>query len=191
MIIEKLSSLTVKVSITHEELSRYNTNFENLKNGNANTERLISYIIHEIKENLNINLYSEYIYIEAFSCINNSCVLYISAIDENTDPEGINTVLPELLILETNNIKNMIRFSVEITKYLPTSHKNSSLYYCGSKFRMIMDINPENFESIMDTATTNDLKYCTEEKNIPLTEEYFRCIFENSAIGKLSGELPF
>lgn len=192
MIIEKLSSLTVKVSLTVNELHAYDLSFECLENNSQNTRALIAYIIHEIRVNLGLNLYSEHLYIEAFSCVNNGCILYISAVDNSlSDKAEENGMTSGIVMLESGTEKNMIRFSVDFDRYFHEYGIDSRLYYSDNIFRLIIHVDPEKFDSVIDTAFTHGLKYCTDESVTAYTQEYFTCIFDESAIEKLSGKKSF
>lgn len=191
MIIEKLSSLTVKVSLTQEDMANHNVCFEYIQKDNINTAKLISYIVHEIKENLGIDLYSENLYIEAFSCTNNNCILYISAIDKTDDISDPSVLPPDFIILETNSAKNIIRFSVELMKYFYEYHKSSSLYHNRNIFRMILDTTDDYNGSIIETAVANNLKYYTDDLTLAHTKEYFKCVLSNNAVKNLSGNKSF
>ncbi|MBP1566203.1 MAG: adaptor protein MecA [Oscillospiraceae bacterium] len=189
MIIEKLSSLTVKVSLSQEDMASHNISFEHIQKDDINTTKLITYIVHEIKENLGLNLYSEHLYIEAFSCTNNNCILYISAIDNEIN-ESANCT-HGFIILESTSAKSIITFCTELINIFNEYNENSSLYHYKNTFRMILDINPDKFESIEETAIVNSIKYYTDKMTMIYTKEYFNLIFKKDAVNKLSGNLSF
>lgn len=188
MIIEKLSSLTVKVSLNKNELTKYGLCFENLADKDSRTRNLIERIITEIKSSLGINLYNEHLYIEALSGTHQDCIFYISAIETELSDE---TEKREKLILETSSEKDLIMFSSVFSKYFSEDYKSSSLYYRKKRFRIIIDASPDKYEDILDSASDCGLTDCHEKYDEACTKEYFICIFEQDAIPKLSGAKDF
>lgn len=193
MIIEQLSSLTVKVSLTKTDLENHNVNFESLENSNKNTKEFVSSVIDEVRLNLGLDLYNEPLYIEAFSCINNGCILYISAIDNSLyeQPDQPEENISEFIILETRSAKMLIRFSIDFLKYFCESHIGSTLYYSDNIFRLIINIHSESYSGILDTAINHGFKYSTDKTLLAYTEEYYSCIFKCNAADKLSGKILF
>lgn len=196
MTIEKLSSLTVKVSVTDNELRHFELSFEQLENHDRNTRELIAYALHEIRNNLGLNLYNEHLYIEAFSCSTSGCILYISVIDESIyEQPSIRNFFPEELMFETGCEKTIIRFSAELENYFTGTHSNSKLFYNNNIFRLIYSINDDLdydiAESILDTAENYNIRYITDKTAIAYTEEYYVCIIENDAVEKLAGKILF
>ncbi len=196
MTIEKLSSLTVKVSVTDNELSHFELSFEQLENHDKNTRDLIAYALHEIRNHLGLNLYNEHLYIEAFSCSTCGCILYISVIDSSIyeePPSG--SLFPEELMFETGSEKTIIRFSGDLDKYFTDTHNSSKLFYNNNIFRLIYSINKDFdydiAESIIDTAENYNIRYYTDRIAIAYTEEYYCCIIESDAVPKLAGKQLF
>lgn len=191
MIIEKLSSLTVKVSLSHNELTEFGLNFEKLDSNNTETKQLIKIIIEEIKRNLGLNLHNENLYIETFSS-RNGCILYISVTCTDLGFKISNTSKrTDYLILETPDEKNLIRFSCDLFRYLEEYVVSSSLYYYNGTFRMILKINIIKKDSITDCAENHILNVMGGIEAKTATEEYFKCIFESEAAERLSGKKSF
>lgn len=196
MTIEKLSSLTVKVSVTDNELRHFELSFEQLENHDRNTRELIAYALHEIRNHLGLNLYNEHLYIEAFSCSSSGCILYISVIDESIyEQPMVNNLFQNELMFETGCEKTIIRFSADLDNYFIGTHNNSKLFYNNNIFRLIYKINSDFdydiAESIIDAAENYNIRYITDRTAIAYTEEYFFCIIESDAVPKLAGKLSF
>lgn len=190
MTIEKLSSLTVKVSLSKNELEKYSLCFDLLENNNKNTRELIAYLVYEIRQKTGVNLYNEHLYIEAFANANYGCILYISAVDTSINEDEEDN-FPDIILLEADNEKNIIKFSKNYMKYFFDKYNKSMLYIKDGIYRIILHINAQKFENIIDSALSNNLKYTAEAKSIAYTCEYFNCIFDSKAIEKLSGQELF
>lgn len=189
MIIEKLSSLTIKVTISNHDMKNYRLDFDSLSENSINTKQLIRHILREISRHLGINLFNESLYIEAFSYNEKKYILYISVTDarinECTDCSNVS----EKSIIETADSKKLILFSKDFVKYYSEYCTDSSLYHRNDVFRLIIETVPEKSESVADCAFSHGLhsfhgNICAAE-----TTEYYDCIIENSAAEKLAGQI--
>jgi negative regulator of genetic competence, sporulation and motility len=190
LIIEKLSSLTIKVSITENELSEYALSFDSLNSSDSRTKEFIMYVLREIRSNLGINLCNENLYIEAFSCINKDCILYISAVDLSISDDTENTHEEAgFIIFEATDPHKLIRFSEDIKRYFDEYCISSRLYHHNNVFRLFIELDCEKADSMIDTAFTHGLKYSSDNIIAAKTEEYFVCVIEENAVGKLSGQV--
>lgn len=190
MTIEKLSSLTVKVSLSSAELEAYSLDFDLINEYSKNTENLLKYILKEIYIHLGLNLFSENLYIEAFSCSDQKCVLYIS-VSGDPDEKIIcdNEAEKEKTILETGNSTDMISFSKDIAEYYNDYFSNSSLYHSNNIFRLLIETEPEKSESIADCAASHRLRSMYGNIAEAQTKEYFSCVISEYAVEKLSGSI--
>lgn len=191
MIIEKLSSLTIKVTVAQKDMIAYGLDFDSLSENNSNTENLLRYILREISRHLGINLFNESLYIEAFSYTEHSCILYISVTESYINEQLIKNKTPEKTVLESLNSNDLILFSKDFMKYYEEYCFDSSLYYKNNIFRMIIETNSKKAESIADCALSHGLRRLHGNINAAETAEYFDCIIKNSAAEKLSGQMSF
>lgn len=189
MIIEKLSSMTIKVTISKYDMKKYDLDFGSLSENNSKTEKFLRYVLKEILFHLGINLFNESLYIEAFSCSRNNCIFYISVTDARLNEEQKTDSEPEKNIIESGNSTELILFSKDFIKYYSEYCIGSSLYHKNNIYRLIIETLPEKSESIADCASGYGLRRFQGNIRAAETYEYFDCIIKNSAAEKLSGKI--
>jgi len=191
MIIEKLSSLTVKITLNDYELDFFGLNYELLKNNDSSTKKLITYILDEIKNNININLFNEHLYIEAFSGKHKHCILYISVIYINDIIKMDNIrYCSDKIIIVSECIRSLIKYSCILSE----NHifPESNLFLLQNRYLLIIyDIISSDPELPERTAANCGLEYYTDEILKASAEEYGNCIISGDAVGILSGKILF
>ena len=180
MIIEKLSSLTIKVSLSYGELKIYSLDFDSMTEHNENTKNLLKNILKEIYNHLGLNLFNETLYIEAFSGSGQKCILYISV--------SLDSSVTEKTIVESGNCRDIILFSKDLVRYYNDYCKNSSLYHYNNIFRILIESEQAKSKSIADCADSHRLRSMYGNIIEAQTTEYFDCVIDNRAVEKLSGE---
>ena len=188
MIIEKLSSLTIKVSLSYEELKIYSLDFDSMTEHNENTKNLLKNILKEIYNHLGLNLFNETLYIKAFSGSGQKCILYISVSLDSDEYDYSDSSVTEKTIVESGNCRDIILFSKDLVRYYNDYCKNSSLYHYNNIFRILIESEQAKSKSIADCADSHRLRSMYGNIIEAQTTEYFDCVIDNRAVEKLSGE---
>jgi len=191
MIIEKLSSLTVKITLNNYELDFFGLSFELLKNNDSSTKKLITYILDEIKKSLNINLFDEHLYIEAFSGKHKHCILYISIIYDNDIIKNNNLGFcnGEIMVV-SDSLRSLISYSCILSEN--EIFPESDLFLLQNRYLLIIyGIISSDPELPERTAANCGLEYYTDEILNASVKEYGNCIISGDAAGILSGKISF
>lgn len=191
MTIEKLSSLTLKITLNDYELNYFGLNFELLQNNDSCTKKLITYILDEIKNSLDISLFNEHLYIEAFSASQKKCILYISVINENCFiKKQSDKNYPEGIMVISECFRPLIFYSCILSEYSICTQ--SSLFLLQNRYILILyDLKTADYELPERTAENCGLKYYTDDILKASAEEYGNCIISGDAVGILSGKISF
>lgn len=188
MIIEKLSGTAVKIRIDNAELMDYGVSFETLSENSIETRTMITAILKNINYNTGIDFMSSKLFIEAFS-INetNSCIIYISAINEN-DNDISEPYLYYVFYFE--NIENCIAFINHMSGETRKAILKSSLYICGKTLFMSMEFLSGYEENIIFSASEfGGISGCGELYDVHLSE-HCECILKGNAAENLVSIRP-
>ncbi len=185
MIIKKLSSTAVKISISRNEMKEYGVDFEDFNENNGETVIMINDILKKIKYNTGLNLISSKLFVEAFSTGSGSdCIIYISTVDED-DEETYEPCLYYLFDFE--NIKNCTGFLNHLSDEYAKAFISCSLYYLKPVFRLAVKITAEYEEYITACASEFGTISGYGETAYACTDEHYDCIIRENAVEKLSG----
>lgn len=188
MIIERLSNTAVKISIDDIEMMRYGVDFETLSENSHETRYMITELLKNINYNTGVNLLSSKLFIEAFSIKeNNSCILYISVINDSDD-EIFEPYI--YYVFDFENIENCIGFINHISDEAKESIKHSSLYLAENIFRLSAEIFCDYEDCILSSVMEfGDISGYGELYMLHIDEQY-KCIIKDEAISQLM-ELTF
>ncbi|MDO5558670.1 MAG: adaptor protein MecA [Oscillospiraceae bacterium] len=212
MIIEQLSSLTVKVSLTASELYEHNVDFDSLENDDKNTRSLVSDVINQINIKLGLNFFNEHLYIEAFSGRESGCILYISVVNnslydedelvdfmdsdfsqdfELSDNSDNKDVSVNVIMFETTVPRSLILLAVFLDKFYHSYTSQSSLYFCDNIYRLLVTTQSTYSNEILNSGFQSGINCISSDLQSCRTIEYCQCIFDENAIEKLTGKMSF
>lgn len=127
--IELISANTVKISLTGSDLLTYDIlDCCQLDKNDPQTRHMISSLMEMIREEKDVDLSSEKLYIEAFPRANGGCLLYISVAGafSTSGSRGSQSRMMEYICPFTNP-ENLLRAG-EALSHLGTGLEHSSLY---------------------------------------------------------------
>lgn len=188
MIIEKLSSTAVKISIDNMEMLDYGVSFETLSEDSIETKAMITALLKDINYNTGIDLMTSKLFIEAFSIDETrSCIIYISAINDND-----NDISEPYLyyVFNFENIENCTAFINHMSDETRKAILKSSLYLCGDILLMSMEFLSEYEENIIFSAMEfGGISGCGELYCV-YADEHYECILKCNAAENLVSILP-
>lgn len=182
MLIEIISSNTIKVVLDEFDMSAYDISFDQLDRSSPETKKLLIDLIENINEEKNVNLTDERIFVEAFPKDDGGCLLYLSMLGNNIKIAPEKNSLYSSVVCKITNPETLRMLASELyTLYSHITH-NSELYYSDGNYHLILhtfkraDKNMRNFLN----------EYCeivgTNETDCSYIREYSQCIFPINAI---------
>lgn len=181
--IELISSNTLKITLTKSDMIEYNISYQILDKKNPETKQFLMNIIDIVKEEKDIDLCSEKLYIEAFPQTNGGCLLYISVLSDKLKQRK--NIYCEI-VCETNNHSLLIKISDIIFKNYNHITKNSQLYYYQGTYRIILTLFSDTENKICDLLDEYMILWNKSEIVSELTKEHFTKIVDRKAIELLS-----
>lgn len=186
MLIEIISSNTIKVILDEYDMAIYDISFEQLDRSSPETKRLLIDLIESINEEKNIDLSEERIFVEAFPKDDGGCLLYLSMLNSNVK------VTPEKTSLYTSIICTIDDYSILknlcsnlYNLYSHITH-NSELYYRDGHYYIIL----HTFKRADNKMRTFLNEYCAitgnGETDCSYIREYCQCIFSLNAIEEVT-----
>jgi negative regulator of genetic competence, sporulation and motility len=187
LLIEQLSDICVKFTLTQNELKTYNLEFNDIGRYDLNTRAMISNLIDlaENSQDISINFGSNEVYVEAFMCSNENCIIYISLIVSDrlykyNPPKEFN-----FFMCKSQNLKHLVRMSAQLMKFSIHGITSSSLYLQSETFILLIDCTSETFESIMYTLA-EFCEYSTKRPNLEHLNEHWQSLAQGNAIQRLN-----
>lgn len=183
MLIEQLSNISVKFTLSHLELAEYNLDFNSISRYDANTRTMISHLIllAENQEDINIHFGTSEVYVEAFSCNDGRCIIYISLIENpHKSLERSN-----FFLCVTDNLNHLIRLSKQLVKFSLSDISSSTLYMEDDNFFLLIECTKKSFEKILYTVA-EFCEYSTKRPNYEMLNEYWYCLAQPNALQRLS-----
>lgn len=185
LIIEQLSDICVKFTLTHLELKAYNLEFSSIGRYDANTRAMISNLIYlaENQQDIRVNFGSSEVYVEAFSCNNGNCIIYISLIENHNiyrDLEKSN-----FFLCKSDNLNHLIRMSSQLIKFASDDISKSSLYLEDEIFILLLECNKKSFEKIL-FIISEFCEYSTKRPTLEQINEYWYCLAQEDALNRLN-----
>lgn len=183
MTIEVISTNTVKITLTELDMLDYDINYERLDRKNPETKRLLIELLEAVREEKNIDLCSEKLYVEAFPQNDGGCLLYISILNDRLKPK---IELYSELVCEIEDLTHLIAVSARIYKGCSHLVRSSELYFNGKKYRLIINTFPKADTKISSLLNEYGNQTGKGELLSASTREHFKPILEKEAIEKLS-----
>lgn len=187
MLIEQLSDICVKFTLTHLELKEYNLEFNSIGRYDTNTRNMISNLIGlaENKQDINIKFGLSEVYVEAFSCQNGNCIIYISLIENNNSYNNKGIEKGNFFLCKTDNLNYLIRMSSQLVKFSSSDISSSSLYLQNENFILLIECSKKAFEKILFTVV-EFCEYSTKRPTFEQINEYCQCLAQENALQRLN-----
>lgn len=195
MVIEVISSSTVKITLEKEDMLRYGIKFEMLNKTNIETKILLSSLISIVKSNETIELDSERIYIEAFELNDGGCVIYISSFPEKPERITARVIIPDkvtqefYLTMEINSVKDLSKLISALPKEFVRLVKESKLYFDNNNYRLVLKTTKKLDKQLEKWASNYCFQMDDGQIHASLTDEHWDCLIENNALKNMQEKL--
>lgn len=183
MLIELISSTTLKITLSELDMLDYNIDYDSLDKSNPKTKHLLMELIDIIKEEEDIDLCSEKLYIEAFPQNDGGCLLYISVI---SDKLKYSTHEPYFLICEIKNVfylQTIVSLLISNNDNLITE---SRLYYLNDIYRLVLEVDSKLYQKVIIILNEFMISFSTDKTISAYTQEHFNCLINKDALLVLS-----
>ncbi len=161
----------------------YDINYERLDRKNPETKRLLIELLEAVRDEKNIDLSSEKLYVEAFPQNDGGCLLYISVLNDKLKPK---IELYSEIVCEISDICELLPLCSKLYKSYSHLLRSSELFF-----------NEKTYRLIINTFSKSDIKLSTflsEYGNLigkgevisASTREHFINIIDKDAVEKLS-----
>ncbi len=177
MIIEKLSSFSIKISLYEKDISEYNIDYSGWNSDNA-TEFLLL-ISNEIQEKTGTDITKEKIYVEIFSRIN-KCLIFISF-----SPDTKKSTSKRDVICTFNDYEQLKTFCTKINSRIPQAVKRSSLYASSDALRLKIETNDLYVNHLKKLSSKGMVLECNEFSDSVISE-YFTSVLQSDAVKRIS-----
>lgn len=190
MVIEIISFNTIKIILDEKDMSSYDISFDKLDRSNPETKRLLVDLIESIKDEKNIDLSSERLFVEAFPKEDGGCLLYLSMLNNNIKVTPEKSSLYNSIICKIDSPDILIKLSSKI--YILFNHilHNSELYYHDGTYQLILHI----FKRADKKLKTLINEFCeisgSGEIDASAIREHYTCIFPINAIEEINRKYP-
>lgn len=161
----------------------YDINYERLDRKNPETKRLLIELLEAVRDEKNIDLCSEKLYVEAFPQNDGGCLLYISILNDRLKPK---IELFSELVCEIEDINTLISLCARIYKNYSYLIRTSELYFDGKVYRLIINTFPKADSKINNLLNEYGSLVGKGEILSSSTREHFDQVVEKDAIEKLS-----
>ncbi len=182
MVIEVISSNTIKVILTEDDMSSYDVSFEKLDRSNPETKRLLIELISSIKAEKDVDLSSERLFVEAFPKDDGGCLLYLSMLGNNVKIATDRMTVYNTLICKISSPQALMRICTKICEQYNYIIHNSELYYDNGVYQLILQIYKKTDRKLKNMLS----EFCsisgTSELEASVIREHFNCIFPIDAI---------
>ncbi len=190
MIIEIISSNTIKIILNENDMSLYDISFDKLDRSNPETKRLLIDLIDNIKDEKNIDLSSERLFVEAFPKDDGGCLLYLSILNSNVKVTPEKSSLYITLICKIDSPEVLLEVTSKIYEMFNHILHNSELYYSDGTYQLILQI----FKKADKKLRTILGEFCQISGNSEIEasaiREHYTCIFPINAIEEISRKYP-
>ena len=186
MIIEIISSNTIKVVLNKNDMSLYNVSFENLDRSSPETKRLLLDLIHNIKEEKDLDLSSEKLFVEAFPKEDGGCLLYLSTLNGSVKVTPEKSNLYNSIICEIKSPEILLNVSKKLYNLFIHILHNSELYYKDGTYQLIL----HTYKRADKKLKTVLSEFCeivgSGEVDSSLIREHYMCVFPIDAIEEIN-----
>ena len=190
MVIEIISSNTIKIILNENDMSLYDISFDKLDRSNPETKRLLIDLIDNIKDEKNIDLSSERLFVEAFPKDDGGCLLYLSILNSNVKVTPEKSSLYNTLICKIDSPEVLLSVTSKIYEMFNHILHNSELYYSDGTYQLILQI----FKKADKKLKTILSEFCQISGNGEIEasaiREHYTCIFPINAIEEISRKYP-
>ncbi len=190
MVIETISSNTIKIILNENDMSLYDISFDKLDRSNPETKRLLIDLIDNIKDEKNIDLSSERLFVEAFPKDDGGCLLYLSILNSNVKVTPEKSSLYNTLICKIDSPEVLLSVTSKIYEMFNHILHNSELYYSDGTYQLILQI----FKKADKKLKTILGEFCQISGNGEIEasaiREHYTCIFPINAIEEISRKYP-
>lgn len=190
MVIEIISSNTIKIILNENDMSLYDISFDKLDRSNPETKRLLIDLIDNIKDEKNIDLSSERLFVEAFPKDDGGCLLYLSILNSNVKVTPEKSSLYNTLICKIDSPEVLLSVTSKIYEMFNHILHNSELYYSDGTYQLILQI----FKKADKKLKTILGEFCQISGNGEIEasaiREHYTCIFPINAIEEISRKYP-
>lgn len=187
MIIEIISSTTIKIVLDEEDMSVYDISFDKLDRTNPETKRLLIDLIEIIRFEKNIDLAEERLFVEAFPKDDGGCLLYLSALATN-NYNSDKSSLYNTIICKVTSPSVLLKVSSKLYTLFNHILHNSELYYLDSVYILIL----HTFKRADKKVKTLLTEFCDitgyGETDASTIREYYTCIYPLNAIEELKNK---
>lgn len=185
MVIQIISSNTIKITLDEYDMSTYDISFEKLDRSSPETKRLLIDLIQNIHEEKSIDLSSERLFVEAFPKDDGGCLLYLSILNNNIKATPEKNSLYNSIICKIQSPDDLIIISNQLYNLFNHILHNSELYYMNSTYIIIL----HTFKKADKNLKVFLNEYCEIIGNGDIDSssirEYYNCIFPINAIEEI------
>ncbi|MFA5658089.1 MAG: adaptor protein MecA [Oscillospiraceae bacterium] len=185
MTIEVISSSTIKIVMDEDDMSLYDVSFDKLDRSCPKTKRLLIDLIENIKEETNIDLSSERLFVEAFPKEDGGCLLYLSMLNSSLKAPADKNNLYSSAVCRLSTTDELIELSAQLFNMYSHILHNSELYYGDEKYYLIL----HTFKKADKKLRTFLNEFCeitgSGEVDCSSVREYNRCISPLNAIEEI------
>lgn len=190
MVIEIISSNTIKIILNENDMSLYDISFDKLDRSNPETKRLLIDLIDSVRVEKNIDLSSERLFVEAFPKDDGGCLLYLSILNSNVKVTPEKSSLYNTLICKIDSPEVLLAVTSKVYEMFNHILHNSELYYCDGTYQLILHI----FKRADKKLKTFLGEFCQVSSNGEIEasaiREHYTCIFPINAIEEISRKYP-
>ena len=168
MTINKLNDYAIKIYLDKNDMDRFDINF--------------AYIDAECIKNLILILSDEIneLYVEVFSK-KNGCLIFISCSSKISEKRRIR----KNIICQFENFDSLKGLCDYLSINFPSSIKFSKLYCNNHYIRLILGIK-DDLDKIVKISSSYGIIISGNEINTGATNEYFKCVYDEEAVEKVS-----
>ncbi len=186
MTIEVISANTIKVALDEFDMADYNVTFDDLDRKSPETKSLLIDLLNSIKQEKNIDLSAERIFVEAFPKDDGGCLLYLSMLGSATKQPLKKASLYNSIICRILGPDELVEISCKLFKLYNHITHNSELYYDDSSYFLILNTFKKADKKMRGFLS----EYCEiiggEETECSQIRENCSCVIAVNAIEEIS-----
>lgn len=188
MIIEIISSSTIKIVLDQDDMAIYNIDFDKLDRSNPETKRLLIDLIDIIKFEKDVDLAEKKLFVEAFPKDDGGCLLYLSMLEQNINYSNNKGSLYNTIICKITSPSVLLKLSSKLFTLFNHILHNSELYYYDGIYILIL----HTFKRADKKVKTLLTEFCditgSGETDASTIREYYNCIYPLNAIEELKNK---
>lgn len=178
-----ISNSTIKIFLTNEDMKDYNIKFDDLDKESHETKLFLFRLIDEVKENNDIDLSGEKLYIEAFEQANGCCLIYISIRGEKfKKKEKLSTDL----IYEFRTLSDAISASSALWNNQCHLFRESEFLCSENNYRLIIKAYSRAEKRLCNCLCEYGCEIGDDEISASVTREHYTMLIDKNAVEMLS-----